>query len=85
MVCDSGPLSGKLGGCRSTRHIFSGRFAVFANGDHHDDTPIDPIGPTEPGANSTAVDSVRLLLTKPPRGGKVQEQVVGAGPEVCDK
>ena len=36
----------------------SGRFAVFADGEQHDDTPVDPIGPTE-HANSTAVDSVR--------------------------
>ena len=37
----------------------SGRFAVLANGDQHDDTLVNPIGPTEPGANSTAVDSFR--------------------------
>ena len=36
----------------------SGRFAVLADGEQHDDTPVDPIGPTEPDANSTAVDSV---------------------------
>ena len=39
--------------------FFSGRCAVFADGDQHDDTPVDPIWPTEPDAFSTAVDSVR--------------------------
>ena len=39
--------------------FFSGRFAVLADGDQHDDTPVDPIWPTEPDANSIAVDSIR--------------------------
>ena len=39
--------------------LFSGRFAVLVDGDQHDDTPVHAIGPTEPDANSTAVDSVR--------------------------
>ena len=38
--------------------LFSGRFAVLADGDQHDDTLVDPIWATEQDANSTAVDSV---------------------------
>ena len=37
----------------------SGRFAVFADDEQHNDTVVDPVGPTEADANSTAVDSVR--------------------------
>ena len=39
--------------------FFSGRFALLADGDQHDDTFVEPIWPTEQDANSKAVDSVR--------------------------
>ena len=55
MVHDSSPL---IAVPRPPGSISSGRFAVLANGEQHDDTPVDPIGPTEPDANSTAFDSV---------------------------
>ena len=59
MVSDSRPVSGGDCSATSTRHFFSGRFAVLADGDQHDDTVVDPVWPTEQDANSTAVDSVR--------------------------
>ena len=38
--------------------FLSGRCAVLADGDQHDDTLVDPIWPTEQDANSTAVSVV---------------------------
>ena len=37
---------------------FSSGFVVFADDEQHNDTLVDPIGPNEADANSTAVDSV---------------------------